>query len=76
LGEVEAAQSTIRAGGSDYELLLLTCIVDGAGVVAGVAALVKGERLVHYVRETQLLNTLAAHLIQSGDAIGTRLEPG
>jgi Protein kinase domain/AAA ATPase domain len=76
LGEAEAAQSTVSAGGADYELLLLTCIVEGEGVVAGVAAIVKGERRVHYIKQTQLLNTLAAHLIQSGDVIGTRFELG
>ncbi|HKP64830.1 MAG TPA: serine/threonine-protein kinase [Polyangiales bacterium] len=76
LAEVEAGQATVSAGGTDYELLLLTCIVDGEGVVAGVAAVVKGERRVHYIKQTQLLNTLAAHLIQAGDAIGTRFDLG
>jgi hypothetical protein len=74
LGEMEAGQSTVSAGGIAYELLLLTCILEGSGVVAGVAAVVKGERRVHYIKQTQLLNTLASHLIQAGDVIGTRFE--
>jgi hypothetical protein len=76
LAEIEAPQSTVSAGGSEYELLLLTCVLEGSGIVAGVAAVAKGERRVHYIKQTQLLNTLAAHLIQSGDAVGTRFELG
>ncbi|HKU43311.1 MAG TPA: protein kinase [Polyangiales bacterium] len=76
LGEAEAAHSSARIGSTDYELLLLSCVVDGEGVVAGVAAVAKGERRVHYIKQSQLLNTLASHLLSAGDTRGARFDLG
>ena len=50
--------------------------MDGEGVVAGVAAVAKGERRVHYIKQTQLLNTLASHLLSAGDTRGARFDLG
>jgi hypothetical protein len=72
----EAAGSTVRCGGVTYEMLTLASVVDGSGVVAGVAALVESEQRVRYVKQAQLLATLASHLIDGGDVTGMRFEVG
>jgi hypothetical protein len=56
--------------GASYELLQLASVVGGSGVIAGVAAIMESEEKVRYVKQAQLLATLAAHLIEGGDVIG------
>jgi tetratricopeptide (TPR) repeat protein len=70
LAEENAGLSTVRCAGVSYELLQLASVVGGSGIIAGVAALVENEQRVRYVKQAQLLATLAAHLIEGGDVIG------
>jgi hypothetical protein len=64
-----AAHTTASAsvGGVDYELHLLTCVVDGEGRIAGAIALAPGEHSVFNPVQGQLLSALAAHLLEIGE---------
>jgi ABC-type transporter Mla MlaB component len=70
LAEESDGLSTVRCAGVSYELLQLASVVGGSGIIAGVAALVESEQRVRYVKQAQLLATLAAHLIEGGDVAG------
>jgi hypothetical protein len=72
----ERGAASVRCGGVTYEMLTLASVVDGSGVVAGVAALVETEQRVRYVKQAQLLATLASHLIDGGDVTGMRFDVG
>ena len=68
------AKSIVRCGARSYELLTLASVVGGSGVVAGVVAIAEGEQRVRYVKQAQLLATLATHLIEGDDVVGVRFE--
>jgi hypothetical protein len=55
--------STMRVGDTDYQLLLLSCVVEGVGQVAGVAAVAKGATSARNVKQGQLLSALARQLV-------------
>ena len=57
--------SSARIGDTDYQLLLLSCVVGGVGRVAGVAAVATGETAVSDVKQDQLLTAIAMHLIDA-----------
>jgi hypothetical protein len=76
MAEESADLSKVRTGGVSYDLLLLASVVGGSGIVAGVAAIVEGEQRTRYVKQAQLLATLAAHLVEGGDVTGMRFEVG
>jgi hypothetical protein len=61
LDELPDASST-RIGDTTYQFLLLSCVVDGAGVVAGVAAVVADDTRVRNLKQGQLLSALASQL--------------
>jgi hypothetical protein len=54
--------SSARIGDTQYQLLLLSCVVEAVGKVAGVAAVPTGEMGVRNARQAQLLTELAKHL--------------
>jgi hypothetical protein len=62
LDDVPDASST-RIGDTDYQLLLLSCVVDGIGQVTGVAAVAKGPTSTRNVKQGQLLSALARQLV-------------
>jgi hypothetical protein len=62
LDEVPDASSTC-IGDTTYQFLLLSCVVDAVGKVAGVAAVVADETRVRNVKQGQLLSALATHLV-------------
>jgi hypothetical protein len=76
MAEENASSSTVRCGGVGYEMLLLASVVGGSGIVAGVAALVESDQRVRYVKQAQLLSTLAAHLVEGGDVTGMPFSVG
>ena len=61
----EESSATLHVTGVTYELLLLTCVVGGRGMVAGVA-LVSAEKRVRSPKQAQLLTLLASHLLEPG----------
>jgi hypothetical protein len=65
LPDEEDGSPTLHVTGVTYELLLLTCVVGGRGLVAGVA-LVSAERRVRSPKQAQLLTLLASHLLEPG----------
>jgi len=52
----------------EYDLLLLSCVVDGTGKIAGVAAIACGEQRVRHAKQGQLLSALANHLLRTGES--------
>jgi ABC-type transporter Mla MlaB component/tetratricopeptide (TPR) repeat protein len=74
MAEEGGGASSVRCGGVTYEMLTLASVVGGSGVVAGVAAIVESDQRVRYVKQAQLLATLASHLIDGGDVTGMRFE--
>jgi hypothetical protein len=60
--EAPDAAST-RVGDTDYQLLLLSCVVDGVAQVTGVAAVAKGAKTAHNVQQGHLLSALAKQLL-------------
>jgi hypothetical protein len=65
--------TTVRVAGHDYELLPLRCVVDAAGLLAGVAVVATNPNLQRTHRQLDLLHALASTLIQTGDSSGLRL---
>jgi hypothetical protein len=72
LQDSDDGSATLHVTGVTYEMLLLTCVVGGRGIVAGVA-LVSAEKRVRSPKQAQLLTLLASHLLEPGEtrAIGT-----
>jgi hypothetical protein len=60
--------------GSSYELLPLSCVVEMASVLVGVAVVEAPKALTRDVQQSELLHVLAASLLQAGDSQGVRLE--
>jgi hypothetical protein len=54
---------TASVDGIDYELMLLTCQQDNEARIAGIMAIVAGETPRTNPRQSQLLSTIAAHLV-------------
>jgi hypothetical protein len=65
--------TTVRIAGHDYELLPLRCVVDAAGMLAGIAVVATNTNLQRTHRQLDLLHALASTLIQTGDSSGLRL---
>jgi hypothetical protein len=59
----DAAVATVD--GHKYELLLLTCVQENEVRIAGVLAIEPGEQPRSDPRQTQLLSTIAEHLVQN-----------
>jgi hypothetical protein len=76
VAEAEAGDSMVQCAGVSYEMLLLASVAGGEGIIAGVAALENGESAGRFVKQAQLLATLAAHLIEGGDVTGMRFDVG
>jgi hypothetical protein len=76
MAEEETGQSMVQCAGVSYEMLLLASVAGGEGIIAGVAALENGTAAGRYVKQAQLLATLAAHLIEGGDVTGMRFDVG
>jgi hypothetical protein len=72
-GDASAAlseHSTVHAGASPYDLLLVACTVEGIDKIAGVIAVAPGERRVQSAAQGRLLAGIAAHLVLAGDSAG------
>jgi hypothetical protein len=65
--------TTVQIAGNDYELLPLRCVIDAAGMLAGVAVVATNTNLQRTHRQIDLLHALASTLIQTGDSSGMRL---
>jgi hypothetical protein len=76
MAEENAGPSLVQCAGVSYEFLMLASISGGEGIVAGVAAIAQTEHGARYVKQAQLLATLAAHLIDGGDVTGMRFDVG
>jgi hypothetical protein len=66
LSDDDAAQPSVHVAGLEYDLLLLSCVVEGAGTIAAVAAIACGKQRVRHAKQAQLLSALANHLVRSG----------
>jgi hypothetical protein len=73
LTEEVAPSATLIAGGSSYELLVLSCMVDGESKIAGIAAIAAGDGDYDAMKQAQLLQALASHLLERGDTVGYSL---
>jgi ABC-type transporter Mla MlaB component len=70
----EATPSAIvEAEGVSYVLLPLICLVDDESTVAGVAAIALSDAPVDALRQGQLLNALATHLLETGEYTGVTI---
>ena len=69
--EQPAPRVMIEAQGVEYELLPLACLIGNETTVVSVVAVAVGEASVDAVRQGELLNTLAMHLLESGDTTGS-----
>jgi hypothetical protein len=69
LSEEAAPALTLSADGVTYELLMLSCMVDGYSRVAGIAAVPAAEGSHDPLRQTQLLQALASHLLEPANAV-------
>jgi hypothetical protein len=68
LPEAGALDNSIQVGKTRYALLVLSCIVDDERKIAGVAAIAAGDTLIDGLRQAQLLDVLASHLLEVGDS--------
>jgi hypothetical protein len=69
-----APGASLRVDGVEYELLLLSCVIDGVGRDAGVAAVAVSETPGDALRQAELLNALATHLLEASDGVGTSID--
>jgi hypothetical protein len=70
----EATPSAIvQADGVSYALLPLVCLVEDESTVAGVAAIALSDAPVDVLRQGQLLNALATHLLETGEYTGVTI---
>ena len=73
LTEEVAPSATLAVGGVTYELLVLSCMVDAESKVAGIAAIEQGDGEYDALKQAQLLQALASHLLERGDTMGYSL---
>jgi hypothetical protein len=62
------AERLLRLGDELYELMALTCVVDGAGICVGVIALplAPGAAPARRARQTQMLSAIASQFVAAG----------
>jgi hypothetical protein len=68
-GELPATQApatTLEVGQTCYDLFLLSCVKDDELYIAGVAAIAANDNAFDAVKQSQLLSTLAQHLLATG----------
>ncbi|HKP56684.1 MAG TPA: serine/threonine-protein kinase [Polyangiales bacterium] len=68
-----ALEWTVRVDSGTYELLQLRCVIDAASMLAGVAVIEIAEGHTRNEQQAQLLQVLAASLLQAGDTQGVAL---
>jgi hypothetical protein len=73
LTEEVAPSATLSLGAVTYELLVLSCMVDGQPKVVGIAAIEAGHGEYDAMKQAQLLQALASHLLERGDTVGYSL---
>ncbi len=64
---------TVRSDERSYKLLALSCVVEATSVLAGVAVIEVAEDRAGSEQQGQLLNVIAASLLQAGDSQGLTL---
>ena len=69
----DALTSLVQAAGTSYELLPLGCVIDSVSTLVGVTCVEVAQTRVRNEKQVQLLNALAASLLQSGDSPGLQL---
>jgi hypothetical protein len=67
----ERTSATDFVAGGTYVLLPLACAQNGVQRIVGAAAVMNTELAVDRMRENQLLNLIAAHLLESTSVIAT-----
>jgi hypothetical protein len=73
LPEDDALTSLVQTEGASYELLPLACVLEATSTLAGVAVVQVEETRMRNDKQAQLLNTLAANMLQTGDSHGLPL---
>jgi len=68
-----ANRSFVQLGDTEFELLLLSSMVDGIPTHAGVAVIATGADDMDPIRQSQLLSSLAAQLLMRAPLESTRL---
>jgi hypothetical protein len=66
-GELPSAGSLAQVGGTSYDLLLLSCVVESLGTVVGVIAAAADEARTRSTHQAQLLAAVALHLLSAND---------
>jgi tetratricopeptide (TPR) repeat protein len=70
VADIGGHDSVVQVDGVRYELLLVACVVGSMGKVAGVIAVVDGERKIKSLKQDRLLSAIATHLLQAADSGG------
>ncbi len=65
--ETSTPRTTIELGVEPFELLLLSCVIDGQRNIAGVAAIAANDNEADPAHQNELLHALAAQLLEAGD---------